>query len=790
MHSTKPSAVRNRESRKPTRAIVRFGASVCVVALALLAPVASGEPITNITIDGSFGDWASVPSYFDPDAAADGSVLHCGVPDVHDTDHSGRYDVPAAKDHVDVDLLEYKFTHDTDTLYAYFRADGVVGRTQADPPKAGRYYVIVTIDVDDDDVTGYWAHEGGYYPTSPGYDVNMELEFYNDAYNTGHYINHGAWDTPSLDQAFADQKLGVMDVLPGTYDWYTQWVWWDATDPPTAQEISDCSTYEDGPYTLPDGSMICFVQDRGPVFQGILTYASSPDGHEMEMAAPFRGFMKYKSDGVTPIIGMGSVLDISISLEASGELSGSGDWASDTADPIIGYVVGTDTVEAPAGKMYFTDNGTQKIQRANINGTNVEDVLTELSTPKGLAIDSVSERLYWTDTGTGKIERADLDGSNREELVTGLSIPNRVALDLVRGKMYWTDDGTNRIERADLDGSNVEDLLIPGLNRPYGITVDPAGAKVYWADGRTRKLQRANLDGTGVEDLVSTTPDTPYDIDLDLDAGKMYWVVSGGISSTSKVLRADLDGSNVEELVSSGLRDPRGIALHAETDRMYLTDSSAREVDQAGQDGSKLKTLVTCDLSSPYGIAIAFPPALLGIVNGTDATDNTAELIWPKADDVGLEVFEILVDRPVTYVGSSVTSTGSDPTPAVVGLTHVGGGLHSVELEWPIEVGQWTVVTLDVASAAAGTPATFRLCLGHLPGDVNGDGEVNTNDATAFGQAFHGNGPQDRADLNNDGQANLNDATLFGQLWHGTSGHDAWQNRWLPPGSCGTGGGE
>ena len=53
--------------------------------------------------------------------------------------------------------------------------------------------------------------------------------------------------------------------------------------------------------------------------------------------------------------------------------------------------------------------------------------------------------MYWTDWGTGpdlgtaKIQRANLDGSNIEDLVTRLDTPRGPVLDVVGGKMYWTD---------------------------------------------------------------------------------------------------------------------------------------------------------------------------------------------------------------------------------------------------------------------------------------------------------------------------------------------------------------
>ena len=65
-----------------------------------------------------------------------------------------------------------------------------------------------------------------------------------------------------------------------------------------------------------------------------------------------------------------------------------------------------------------------------------------------------------------KIYRANLDGSNVEDLVTTRSKkyagPTDIALDVGKGKMYWTEGKTSagytaKIRRANLDGSNVED---------------------------------------------------------------------------------------------------------------------------------------------------------------------------------------------------------------------------------------------------------------------------------------------------------------------------------------------
>lgn len=314
-------------NRRHRRSCDLLKATVWVALCVGITMAVRAEPTHSITIDGNFSDWATVPSHSDPVGGP--SALHDGIPDTHDTDHSGPNDIPVYVNHPDIDLVEFKFTHDATNLYAYFRATGQIGRTISNGSQHGRYYVIVTLDVDNNPTTGYPVHEGGYYPTSAGYDMNMEVEYFDGAFNTGHYLNHGALNQTELDAAIQDQTNGIVRVLPGTYDYYSQWVWFDS--PGT------------GTYQLPppdNDASITFVADRGPVYQGIIRIALSPDKHEAEMVAPFRGFMRDASQphiSANPIIALGKTIGISISLEASGELAPGGDWASDTGNPILGY---------------------------------------------------------------------------------------------------------------------------------------------------------------------------------------------------------------------------------------------------------------------------------------------------------------------------------------------------------------------------------------------------------------------------------------------------------------------
>uniref|UniRef100_A0ACD5GWN9 Uncharacterized protein n=1 Tax=Desertifilum tharense IPPAS B-1220 TaxID=1781255 RepID=A0ACD5GWN9_9CYAN len=75
--------------------------------------------------------------------------------------------------------------------------------------------------------------------------------------------------------------------------------------------------------------------------------------------------------------------------------------------------------------------------------------------------------MYWTDDTTNRIQRANLDGTGVENLiVSGLDRPRAIALDLFNDKIYWVDSGRDIIERANLDGTGREVVLDLGESFP------------------------------------------------------------------------------------------------------------------------------------------------------------------------------------------------------------------------------------------------------------------------------------------------------------------------------------
>lgn len=207
----------------------------------------------------------------------------------------------------------------------------------------------------------------------------------------------------------------------------------------------------------------------------------------------------------------------------------------------------------------------------------------------GLAVDQGNGHVYWTHGGfnQGAIRRANLDGTNVQTIVSGQKNARGLALDVTGGFVYWSDTVDNVIRRVRLDGTGLQTVASTGnqLGRP---TLDLLNGKLWFGDLAAGTIHRANLDGTGLQTIV-TGADDPAALALDLTGGKVYWVDAQTV--TNHVARANLDGSNVQVLVqfplaSSGLID---IAVDPAGNALYFADEitvTEKGIWRAALDGS------------------------------------------------------------------------------------------------------------------------------------------------------------------------------------------------------------
>ena len=90
-------------------------------------------------------------------------------------------------------------------------------------------------------------------------------------------------------------------------------------------------------------------------------------------------------------------------------------------------------IDEVSEKLYWTTRTREEIpiiQRANLDGSEVEVLLKNIDddfAPRGLALDVDGGKMYWTDPILGAIYRANLDGTQIEPVVTGLINPSGIA---------------------------------------------------------------------------------------------------------------------------------------------------------------------------------------------------------------------------------------------------------------------------------------------------------------------------------------------------------------------------
>jgi len=247
-------------------------------------------------------------------------------------------------------------------------------------------------------------------------------------------------------------------------------------------------------------------------------------------------------------------------------------------------------VDASGGKLYWGNVSEGAIQRANLDGSGLETIVTGLSGPAGIDLDLSNGTIYWTDlsdvASDRAIQRANLDGTGVEEVLSGLSLPQDVAVDPAAGHVYWTAPDDGAIRRANLDGSSVTDVLT-GLNAPGGLALDASGGKLYWGSIGDIAIRRANLDGTALELIAAFTPAAALAVDP--SGGTLYW--AGWVDGT--VRRADLDGSNPTSL-SFGRNFAGRIALDEGREAVYWPAPEG-VIQRANVDGTGVTDLTPAD---------------------------------------------------------------------------------------------------------------------------------------------------------------------------------------------------
>ncbi|WAR04037.1 LRP4-like protein [Mya arenaria] len=302
--------------------------------------------------------------------------------------------------------------------------------------------------------------------------------------------------------------------------------------------------------------------------------------------------------------------------------------------------------------VYWTDTILDRIQRARLNGSAVEDVITTgLDTPDGMVIDEIGRKIYWTDTGLNRIEVANLDGSMRKVLIwEKLDKPRAITL-------YYEESGGDRRTVA------------VKVAHPYNIAVFQQ--RVFWTDWQKTSVYSVSKDGsqpdkhqlvlpklTGVMDIQVVQMDQPVKLGINkcrVNNGHCSHLClpsrHGITCACSSGLRLRKDGitcqSMPEEYILFASRGSiRRIALDLPDrtdvflplpdlnnviaidydyarDRIYYTDVHMDVIRSAFLNGSGVETVVQSGLKTTDGLAVDW---LAGNLYWTDTGTDVIEV--------------------------------------------------------------------------------------------------------------------------------------------------------------------
>lgn len=162
--------------------------------------------------------------------------------------------------------------------------------------------------------------------------------------------------------------------------------------------------------------------------------------------------------------------------------------SDDGADPqatlysgaaVIDYAYGIG-IDKSLGKLYISDFNLG-IKVGNLDGTGTMEVLwdsgnfADMGFPSNLFVDGKHGKIYWTDEDTDAIVEAKLDGTGTPLVLfddtDGVGRADGIGVDYNSQKIYWSETSNNVIARGNLDGTGEREVLVSGVES-YGMVLE------------------------------------------------------------------------------------------------------------------------------------------------------------------------------------------------------------------------------------------------------------------------------------------------------------------------------
>jgi len=349
-------------------------------------------------------------------------------------------------------------------------------------------------------------------------------------------------------------------------------------------------------------------------------------------------------------------------------------------------------------KLFWVCDGGfgSKIQSANYDGTDMFDIVPDLTFSRGIALDSISNpKLIYFAVGdpVNSIFKVNVDGTNLTEVVSNVESVYDIELDLFNRRIFWASSpySNKMIISADMDiqNSGVDTLYYSSTNDIdiHGIGLDNDHGKLYWTEannGGYDRIMRMNKDGNNKEQILSNSMfylSAPRDIDVASD--KIYWTDSGIFAHW--IIEANLDGTGIDTILTDV--SSFSIVINPADNRIFWTQ-------QLGIYCSPIDTMIKTLLFNNnhgygYAIAICYDSSLISSLD--EPFDNYSYKLFQNypnpfnpstsihyavnsAQLVTLKIYDVLGNELATLVKEEKPAGSYE---VVFNASALGGGLSS-----------------------------------------------------------------------------------------------------------------
>lgn len=318
--------------------------------------------------------------------------------------------------------------------------------------------------------------------------------------------------------------------------------------------------------------------------------------------------------------------------------------------------IGPIAVDEEAGKVYWASDVTRTIERANLDGSNIEVLLTDPDVDifgfEALHLDlqSTPKKMYFIVEGF--LKRANLDGSN-PEIVTSISL-SAEGMDLARvngtTRVYYPDFRTLYV--IDGDGSNQTALYSISTGNISNVSVDAtvSPVEIFFHEPVPNEIYRL-VEGASSPTRVVASEDvgnrlTALTLDQSASPKRFYWTDRGA----DEVKSANLDGTQIRFFSQDIERFEGGTNKDIKTAEWTshpLFTSSLGILRRFDRDGSNPQTILdsrfeTADLTldfTPSGAGLIWGNERRGAIQRQDLGSSTSSSIV-SLDDA---VFDLVV---------------------------------------------------------------------------------------------------------------------------------------------------